>query len=81
MFDLSIKNKVLFFIIALFGVSFVGFLSVLTNFQNNKMQEIQTERLSPKRVLTSRIKRAKRTEKNCSRAEIRLDVFFKNQAL
>ena len=46
MFDLSIKNKVLFFIIALFGVSFVGFLSVLTNFQNNKMQEIQTERLS-----------------------------------
>ena len=46
MFNVNIKNKVLFFIIILFSVSFVVFLSVLISFQNNKMQEIQTERLS-----------------------------------
>ncbi len=46
MFELSIKNKILFFIIALFSFAFVGFLSIFISFQNQKMQEIKIENLS-----------------------------------
>ena len=42
MFNLSIKNKILLFIITLFSFAFVGFLSVFINFQHKKMQEMQT---------------------------------------